>query len=54
VLTLLVLALFIGLVVALTHLARRAGTSATGCCAPGDPRRDLRMRAAFGDAPDER
>lgn len=52
VVTFLVLALFVGLVVALSHAAHRTGTSAPGCCAPADPRSDLRMRGAFGDVDD--
>jgi hypothetical protein len=44
--TFLVLGLFVGLVLALTYASRRTGTSTPGCCAPADPRRDLRMRAA--------
>jgi hypothetical protein len=51
--TFLVLGLFVGLVVALSFAARRTGTSASGCCAPADPRRDLRMHAAFGDDEDQ-
>jgi hypothetical protein len=52
VLTLLALTLFAGLVVALSYASRRSGTSAPGCCAPADPRSDLRMRGAFGDPDD--
>ncbi|MBJ7358064.1 hypothetical protein [Nocardioides sp.] len=44
---LLVLALFVGLVLALSATTRRTRASALGCCAPADPRSDLRMRAAF-------
>jgi hypothetical protein len=51
--TFIVLGLFVGLVLALSRAARRTGTSAPGCCAPADPRRDLRMRAAFGDGDDQ-
>jgi hypothetical protein len=47
--TILALALFVGLVLVLSSMARRTGDSTSGCCAPPDPRQDLRMRAAFQD-----
>lgn len=44
---LLVLTVFVGLVLALSAMARRNRSSTAGCCVPADPRDDLRMRAAF-------
>jgi hypothetical protein len=49
--TWLVLGGFVALVLTLTWLARRRGQRLDGCCAPANPRRDLRMRAAFNDEP---
>ena len=42
------------LVVALTWLSSRMGQRSAGCCAPADPRADLRMRAAFDEDTDGR
>ena len=39
-------------VVGAAWLSSRRGQAASGCCAPADPRKDLRMRAAY-DAADE-
>lgn len=39
-------------VVGAAWLSSRRGQAASGCCAPADPRKDLRMRAAY-DAGDE-
>lgn len=41
----LILGLFVAVVVALAYVSHRTGTSSDGCCAPADPRRDLRMRS---------
>jgi len=49
--TLLVLGGFVTLVLALAWIARQQGRRVNGCCAPSDPRDDLRMRAAFDDDP---
>ena len=43
------LAAFIVLVVGLTWLSSRRQQRSTGCCAPAEPRDDLRMRAAFDE-----
>ena len=43
----LVLGALIALVVGLTWLSSRRQERSTGCCAPADPRDDLRMRPAF-------
>ena len=48
-----VLGLFLLAVTALAWFASRRGQSATGCCAPADPRADLRMRGAFEDEGDD-
>ena len=45
----LALAAFILLIVGLTWLSSRQPQGTNGCCAPADPRDDLRMRVA----PDE-
>lgn len=37
------------LVAGLTRLSSRQRRGVTGCCAPADPRDDLRMRAAYDD-----
>lgn len=47
--TLLALAGFVMLVLVLAWLSRRSSQRSTGCCAPADPRDDLRMREAFDD-----
>ena len=39
-----VLAAFLVVVAIAAWLSSRAGVSSTGCCAPADPRDDLRMR----------
>ena len=38
---------FVLMVVGLAWLSSRRQQRATGCCAPADPRDDLRMRAAY-------
>ncbi len=48
---LLALAGFVLLVATLALLSSRQGPDVTGCCAPADPRDDLRMRAAYDDEP---
>ena len=50
----LALGAFIVLVVGLTWLSSRRRQRSTGCCAPADPRDDLRMRAAFEEDTDGR
>jgi hypothetical protein len=40
---------FVLLVGCLTWFSYRHGQTMNGCCAPADPRDDLRMRAAFDD-----
>lgn len=45
----LALGTFIVLVVGLTWLSSRRQQRSAGCCAPADPRDDLRMRAAFDE-----
>ena len=50
----LALGAFIVLVVGLTWLSSRRRPRSTGCCAPADPREDLRMRAAFDEDTDVR
>ena len=51
----LVLGGFIVLVIGAAWLSsRRQRLLGNGCCAPADPRDDLRMRAAFQDDPDHR
>ncbi|MDR7253377.1 hypothetical protein J2X46_002362 [Nocardioides sp. BE266] len=40
---------FILVVVATVWMSSRQGGSVNGCCAPADPRKDLRMRAAYTD-----
>lgn len=50
----LALGAFIVLVVALTWLSSRRRQRSTGCCAPADPKDDLRMRAAFEEDTDGR
>lgn len=47
--TFLALTGFVLLVAGLTRLASRQRRGVTGCCAPADPRDDLRMRAAYDD-----
>ncbi|HXH79464.1 hypothetical protein [Nocardioides sp.] len=44
-----VLGLFLLVVVAASWHAARRGQGGQGCCAPADPRADLRMRGAFED-----
>lgn len=48
----LLLAAFIVLVAGLSWFSYRRGTPASSCCAPADPRHDLRMRGAFVNEPD--
>lgn len=45
---------FIVLIVGLTWLSSRRQQRSSGCCAPADPRDDLRMRAAFDEDTDGR
>ena len=45
---------FIVLIIGLTWLSSRRRQRSTGCCAPADPRDDLRMRAAFDEGTDGR
>lgn len=40
---------FVLVVAAAVWISSRQGGQANGCCAPADPRRDLRMRGAFTD-----
>ena len=47
--TVLVFGLFVAVVLVLTWLSRRFGTTGDGCCAPADPRRDLRIRVAVNE-----
>ena len=49
------LAAFVILVVGAAWLSsrRQQGSIGNGCCAPADPRDDLRMRAAFEDHADD-
>lgn len=46
-----VLVLLLLVVAGLSWASARTGRSARGCCAPADPRDDLRMRSAFEDTP---
>lgn len=48
------LGVFIILMVGLTWLSSRRRQRSTACCAPADPRDDLRMRAAFDEGTDGR
>ena len=48
------LGVFIMLMVGLTWLSSMRRQRSTGCCAPADPRDDLRMRAAFDEDTDGR
>jgi hypothetical protein len=50
--TLVLLLAFAAVVAGLALLSRRRGTDGVGCCAPADPARDTRMRAAFTDGDD--
>ena len=50
----LALSAFIVLIVGLTWLSSRRQQRSSGCCAPADPRDDLRMRAAFDEDTDGR
>jgi hypothetical protein len=43
------LGVFVIVVALLAWRASRDGESPTGCCAPADPRDDLRMQGAFDD-----
>jgi hypothetical protein len=45
--------LLVALLAALLAGALSGRIKATSCCSPADPRRDLRMRAAFEDDPAE-
>ena len=47
----LVLGAFLAVVVFLAWHSHRQGLRPTSCCAPPDPRHDLRMRPAFEDGP---
>lgn len=47
-----VVAVFVAFVVALIFGAVTGRVRLSGCCTPADPRRDLRMRAAFEDEDD--
>lgn len=47
----LALGAFVLIVVGLAWLASRRRQCPAGCCAPADPRDDLRMRAVFEDEP---
>jgi hypothetical protein len=49
--TFLVLGAFVAVVGLLAWYSHRRGQRPTSCCAPPDPRHDLRMRAAFEDGP---
>ena len=40
---------FLLLVVVAGWISSRQGRPLNGCCAPADPRHDLRMRAAYTD-----
>jgi hypothetical protein len=40
---------FVVVVAGLTWVSTRRRQRITSCCAPADPRDDLRMRGAFGD-----
>lgn len=44
-----VLSVFVLVVVVLAWVASRQGRRPSGCCAPADPRDDLRMRSAYDD-----
>ncbi len=48
----LIVGAFIALVVGLTWLSSRQRQWSAGCCAPADPRDDLRMRALFDEETD--
>lgn len=50
--TFLLLGAFIVLVAGLSWFSYRRGTRTSSCCAPADPRDDLRMRGAFVNEPD--
>lgn len=50
----LALGALIVVVVGLTWLSSRRRQRSTGCCAPADPRDDMRMRAAFAEGTDGR
>lgn len=47
-----VAAVLIAFVVALIFASVTGRVRLNGCCSPADPRRDLRMRAAFEDEDD--
>jgi hypothetical protein len=49
---LVLLGLLVLMVAGLSWASARGGQRAGGCCAPADPRDDLRMRSAFEDAAD--
>lgn len=49
----LVLLALIVVVVGLAWLSTRRQQRSTGCCAPADPRDDLRMRPAFDEDADD-
>jgi hypothetical protein len=44
---------FVAVVGLLAWYSHRRGQNAAACCAPADPRRDLRMRSAFQDGQDD-
>lgn len=50
--TYLLLGAFLVLVGVLSWISYRRRTRVSSCCAPADPRDDLRMRSAFVDDPD--
>ncbi len=43
------LGVLILVVLAAAWMSSRRGQPASGCCAPADPRQDLRMREAYDD-----
>ena len=45
----LALGAFTAVTIGLTWLSSRRQQRSPGCCAPADPRHDLRMRAAFDE-----
>jgi hypothetical protein len=45
----LLLGAFVALVVVMSWFSYIRGMRIDSCCAPADPRHDLRMRGAFGD-----
>jgi hypothetical protein len=49
--TFLALGAFVAVVSVLAWYSHRRGQPTSSCCAPPDPRHDLRMRAAFEEGP---